>query len=130
MQENLRKTLKTSQEIMGFDTSNIVTPFQIRVDNYHRTETRRLTQAEKIIQTMHFESFKVTSPSVLYLHFNKINGGKELYPITSIRARMTELAKDTSTKPAKLIYVGEVQSQLYDSTESSYKLKEFQDGLF
>lgn len=115
---------------MGFDISNIVTPFQIRVDNYHRTETRRLTQAEKIIQTMHFDSFKVTSPSKLYKYFNKTNGGKELYPITSIRARMTELAKDTSIKPAKLIYVGEVQSELYDSTESSYKLKEFQDGLF
>lgn len=113
---------------MGFDAENIVNPFEIRVKNYHETSDRQEKQADKILRAVSL--LKEASPSQLYNYFKKTNGGNELYPLTSIRARMTEMAKDTSTKPAKLVFVKEVKSELYDSTEASYKIKEFQHGLF
>ena len=113
---------------MGFDTSNILNPFDIRVKNFDNSVVKHEKQADKILRAVSL--LKEASPSKLYNYFKQTNGGNELYPLTSIRARMTEMAKETSLKPAKLVFVREVKSELYDSTESSYKLKEFQDGLF
>lgn len=108
---------------MGFDSSNILNPYKIRVNNYYDSKEKHISQKESILLAIAL--LKSATPSKLYNYFNSTNGNKEKYPITSIRARINELVKLN-----KLQFAGEMKSENYDSTEASYRVKQFEKGLF
>lgn len=108
---------------MGFDPSNILTPFDVRVENFYNTVDTHEEQRKKILLVISL--LKLAGAGDVFMYLKKSNGGMELFPLTSVRARITELRQEE-----KIIFIKKDKSQLYNSTESKYKIREFTGGLF
>jgi hypothetical protein len=109
---------------MGFDPSNI-TPKDIRIDEYYRTEEKHKGQDEHILLIFSLHKGKPISASGIYLYLKQTNNGTEKYPLTSIRRSINTLFETN-----KIRFVKKDKSKLYDSNESYYQFKEYQEGLF
>lgn len=109
---------------MGFDPSNIV-PKDIRIEEYYKTEPKHKGQDEQILLIFSLNKKKCISASGIYLYLKQTNNGSEKYPLTSIRRSI-----NTLFETGKIRFIKKDKSKLYNSNESYYQFKEYQEGLF
>lgn len=124
---------------MGFDVTYYQeksrSSSEVRDNNFGLSLDRHEAQNKVILQALYL--LKEAGASKIYNYLNKtsspeqLNNRGERFPLQSIRRALTNLADNSEGKNPKIVFVREGKSEIYDnSTESIYKPKQFQNGLF
>lgn len=98
-------------------------PAQIRNNNYAEVKDKIPSQDARILSALGL--LKKSGASGVYNYLKWTNNGDELYPLTSIRRSLNTMFNNKEIEPA-----GEVKSEIYDSTETEYRIKEIKLKLF
>ena len=104
---------------MGFDVENI-TPKEIRIEEYYRTEPEHANQDIEVLRVIGVHKSGIGASGI----FKYLN---EKYPLTSVRRSLNTLLNSSKSK---IMTDGKIDSQLFNSSETRYKMKTFQEGLF